>query len=86
MPTYEALHRFTAAHRRLSPEQRRISRWVVEAEEGRILASWAPSPFDDPVDDGDGESGDEWVTFTSIRPGTIGRYDWTVHRWVTMPC
>ncbi|GAA2262468.1 hypothetical protein GCM10010232_62600 [Streptomyces amakusaensis] len=59
--------------------------WVVEAEEGRILVSWAPGPFDDPVDDGDGESGDEWVTYTSIRPGTIGHYDWTVRRWVTMP-
>ncbi|MEU0988273.1 hypothetical protein [Streptomyces sp. NPDC005953] len=59
--------------------------WVVEVEEGRILVSWAPGPFDDPVDDGDEESGDEWVPYTSIRPGTIGHRDRTVHRWVTMP-
>jgi hypothetical protein len=64
--------------------------WVVEAEEGRILVSWAPGPFDDPVGDGDGErgddgeGGDEWVAFTSIRPGTVGHYDWTVRRWVSM--
>ncbi|GGZ28020.1 hypothetical protein GCM10010387_21780 [Streptomyces inusitatus] len=58
--------------------------WVVEVEESRILVSWAPGPFDDPVDDGDGEDGDEWVAFASIRPGTVGHYDRTVRRWVSM--
>ncbi|MEU9338877.1 hypothetical protein AB0D49_37965 [Streptomyces sp. NPDC048290] len=60
--------------------------WVTEAQEDRILVSWAPGPFDDPVGDGDdGEDGGEWVAFTSIHPGTVGHYDWTVRRWVRMP-